>query len=119
MVWESLHSIGSRGGENGRGTARTCDMIGAMSRARVRIELGTPEDCAKHWREYLSKGGAYATGETPEDVEVIVVLVRTGCPDLELDGKTVYRMGGGTGYELLGWNDRKDEIEAWCHMAPE
>jgi hypothetical protein len=90
-----------------------------MSRARVRIELGTRDECDRHWRDYLSKGGAYLTGEAPADLEVTIVLVR-GAAELELDGKAVYRMAAGTGYELLGWSaDKKAEVEAWLQAEPD
>src|SRR5688500_9109714 len=82
MVWESLHSIGSSGGANGRVTPRTCDIIDAMSRTRVPIVLFTRDDVDRHWREYLSKGGAFVAGDAHADDHVVIVLMREGHTDV-------------------------------------
>jgi hypothetical protein len=82
----------------------------------VPIVLFTRDDVDRHWREYLSKGGAFVAGEAHADDHVVIVLMREGCTDVELDARAVYRSPAGCGYELLGWNaETKASLEAWCN----
>jgi hypothetical protein len=82
----------------------------------VPIVLFTRDDVDRHWREYLSKGGAFVAGDAHADDHVVIVLMREGHTDVELDARAVYRSSAGCGYELLGWNaETKASLEAWCN----